>query len=100
MVGNEPRHHSPCRYAAVAQPALCTKGDHPKARTTGPPTICHHTPPMRGARDDECPPHLTEPMHQACWSSRSCSISQCSSWRRYIVSHRPAQAFCLAFRSS
>ena len=90
MAGNEPHHCGPCRYAAVAQPALCTKGDHPKAWTMGPPTIRHHTPPTQGARDDKCPPHLAGPRCQAHRSSRSHSIGQCSGWRRYIVSHRPA----------
>ena len=100
MVGNEPCDHNPCRYAAVALPALCTRGDRPKARATGPPSICCHTPPTRGAQDDECPPHLAEPRHQACQSSQSHSFGQCSGWWRYIVSHRPAQTFCPAFGSS
>ena len=46
VVGNGPHHRSPCRCVTAAQPAPCTKGDHPKVWATGPPTIHHHTPPM------------------------------------------------------
>ena len=100
MVGNEPCHRGPCKYADVARPSLCTKGDHPKARATGPPTICHHTPPTRVTRDDEHHPPSAGPRHQAHPSSRSHSFGQYSGWRRYIVSHRPSQACHPAFGSS
>ena len=56
VVGNGPHHHSPCRCVTVAQPALCTRGDRPKAWAVGPPTTCHHTLPTQGTRDDEHPP--------------------------------------------
>ena len=90
MAGNGPHHRSPCRYADVARPALCTMSNRPKVWAVGPPTWHHHRPPTRGTRDDERHSRLAGPRHQARRSSRFRSISQCSSWRRYRVSHRPA----------
>ena len=92
VAGNGLHHHGPYRCVAVAQPALCNKGNHLKAPAVGPPPICHHTPPTWGAGDDEHPPHWAGPRRQACQSFWSHSIDRCSDWWRYIVSHRPAQA--------
>ena len=69
MVDNVPCLCGPSRCVAIAQPALCTKGNHPKIWATGPPSICHHIPPTQGIQDDEHPPHLAGLRHQACQSS-------------------------------
>ena len=98
--GNGLCHHGPCRYADVTWPALCTKSDCPKVWAMGPPTMHHHRPPTRGAQDDECRSRLAGPRHQARWSSQSHSISQCSGWWRYRVSHRPARVCRLPLGSS
>ena len=87
MVGNGPHHRGPCRYVYVARPAPYTKGNCLKVWAVGPPTMRHHRPPMRGTRDDERHSHLAGPRRQARRSSLPRSISQCTGWQRYRVSH-------------
>ena len=45
----------------VAQPALYTKSNRPRAWATGPPTMHRHTPPMQGTQDDEHHSRLAGP---------------------------------------